>query len=780
MKKVFSLVAFLCVTIVMYAQVVEQFTNSNIGNSYSSGTFVGDGNIVWNYVNARGNQKTTTNNDKAISLNKAADACLFSDTITKGIKVLKFQYEQELTANCDASVFINDSCVGVLKTDNEADVTKFFSYSSQNFPENAVIRIQQNSAASGQLTIDDIYIEYAKTPFVCLSVNLGDTISACYSHKLSSYKVETIPENALKSTFINGNCVCALLQENLCGSVSVCFKDVVDTAFATLSDTTLSIDFFSIPSINDVVFTEIMADPSPVVGLPEFEYVEMYNNSDCAVQCSDLQIVIGTNAVKLPQKVFDSQTYLTIISSKAKSYIQDTSNYLFLDNFPAITNAGQTITLLYNNELISSVTFSDSWYGDKFKADGGWSLEKIDIENVSETKGNWLAANNRLGGSPGKGNSVSKENNDIISPEILSIQIVSDTTVFIQFSENINKSVFESVHFQDNEIVKIEPKDFSLSKYQITTKNYFQHNQSYNIDFLQNCTDFAGNQFVTTDFNFAITDSIIQRNSIVINEILFNPLSGNSDFVELYNNSNSYFDLSQLYVSNGIDFTRVSEIFLLFAPHTYALISPDADIYKTSSAYENSLFISSKLPTFPDDEGLVMLVNKWEEVIDSVAYSEKWHSSYISDVDGVSLERIDFSLPSEFASTWFSAAESVGFSTPAYENSQYKQKNFHSGISLESDVVTPNGDGDCDELLVLFGETDLGTMCNVRIFSTSGRWLRQIANNQLLGENDIIRWDCTNSNGNLLPSGIYLVHIELLKNGKKIHSEKIGFTILRE
>ena len=780
MKKIFSLTAFLCCCIALQAQVLEQFEQTDIGASYSSGSFLGDWNITWNYHDSRGNQQITRNQNKAISFNKSANACLYTDTIPYGIKSISFLYEQTLSTNCSADIYINDLKIGTIETLNEKGITKQYAVTI-DFDEKCVLKIQQTSDKSGQLTLDDISIQFAHTPFVCNAINtVGTTIIAAFSHPIATATISSFPENIFLTKKIEGNTLLLELYENICGTFTVDFSELSDTAGEVMVDTTFTLSFYGKPTVNSIVISEIMADPSPIVGLPEFEYVEMYNNSDCAVQCSDLQFVVGTNAVKLPQKIFDSQTYLTIISSKAKSYIQDTSNYLFLDNFPAITNAGQTIALLYNDEIISSVTFSDSWYGDSFKADGGWSLEKIDIENVSETKGNWSAANNRLGGSPSKENSVSKENNDIISPEILSIQIVSDSTIIIEFSENIDKSVFEEVHIQDNEIVKVEPIDFSLSKYQITAKNQFQHRQSYDIEFLQNCTDFAENQFIVTNHNFAITDSIIQRNSIVVNEILFNSLSGNSDFVELYNNSNSYFDLSQLYVSNGTDFTRVSETFLLFPPHTYALISADAEVYKTSSAYKNSLFISTKLPTFPDDEGLVMLINKWEDVIDSVAYSEKWHSSYISNVDGVSLERIDFSLPSEFASTWFSAAESVGFSTPAYENSQYKKKNFHSGISLESEVLTPNGDGDCDELVVLFGETDLGTMCNIRIFSTSGRLLRQVANNQLLGENDIIRWDCTNSNGNLLLSGIYLMHIELLKNGKKIHSEKIGFTILRE
>lgn len=775
MKKIFSLLYFFSIATCIYSQELEHFNALSATSTYSTGTFIGENNIVWNYTDSRGNQIVTQNKDKAISFNKSAVACLVSDTIPYGIKKLSFLYEQTLSTNCAANIYVNDSLVGTIATENEKGITKLFEI--ELFVEGKfVLKIQQASDKSGQITIDDICMRYIHTPFIIsdLSIN-NNKVIATFSHRLLSSKIVS---NCIDNQRIEDNQIVAELNPS-CGSCEIVIQNMIDTAYERLQDTSFIVFFYGKPIVNDIVITEIMAKPSPIVGLPDFEYVEIYNASDCVIQSSDLQLVVGTNNVQLPAKDLIAKEYYYIISEKAKSYVGDTTRALFVKNFPSITNAGQTIALLFGEKILSSVSFSDDWYQDEFKSDGGWSLEKIDVQNFSETSDNWGAVCNRLGGTPGLKNSIATANSDTIVPKIENIQILTDTIVEITFSENL--TIHQDIQIKPHkDVIAINTTNFSLSTYRISVSEPFVPQREYKLSIPSDMADYAGNHFENSEYVFAKTDSVLERKAIIINEILFNPSSGKSDFVELYNNSNSYFDLSQLYLSNGETFEQISTQFRLFPPHSYVVISPDSELYAEKSECPESIFISSELPTMPDNQGTVILYNRWEEVIDSVSYSESWHSSYLTDIEDVSLERMSFSSVSENQSSWISASATSGYSTPGCKNSQAKSIVVEKTFSMESNVITPNGDGENDVCVFFCGNDVVGTMSTIRIFSSSGRLVKQVCENYLLGANNIIRWDCTNDDGRLVRPGIYIAQIELFRNGKKVGGEKMSCTIERE
>ena len=126
---------------------------------------------------------------------------------------------------------------------------------------------------------------------------------------------------------------------------------------------------------------------------------------------------------------------------------------------------------------------------------------------------------------------------------------------------------------------------------------------TFNFNFLETTTytisangliDCSGNSIINA-MQFGMPDSSLE-NDIIINEILFNPKDDGVDYVEIYNNSNSFLDLSKLRIANFFKFGGVlssenskiiTEETLLFAPHTYLVLTNDSSKVKAQYNCEN-------------------------------------------------------------------------------------------------------------------------------------------------------------------------------------------------
>ena len=77
--------------------------------------------------------------------------------------------------------------------------------------------------------------------------------------------------------------------------------------------------FFAVYAVtgNDVVINEIMADPSPVVGMPEWEYLELFNTTAFPIDLTGWSLCIGTSVKTFPQVSIDSSGYLILCKSDA-------------------------------------------------------------------------------------------------------------------------------------------------------------------------------------------------------------------------------------------------------------------------------------------------------------------------------------------------------------------------------------------------------------------------------------------------------------------------------
>jgi hypothetical protein len=316
----------------------------------------------------------------------------------------------------------------------------------------------------------------------------------------------------------------------------------------------------------------------------------------------------------------------------------------------------------------------------------------------------------------------------------------------------------------------------SFDKVQLRLVNPMQANTVYNIT-ATNVSDCKNNVIGArnkTRIGLAVDAAVSE---IVINEILFNPKSGGSDYVEFYNHSNKVFDANKLYIANRNSSGVISTPKLFSTspyyifPGDYIAVTEDADNIALNYLVKNpdAVLIISSLPSFSDDEGDVVLLNFQGVVVDEVKYKGNWHFALIDDADGVSLERIDPDGISQDANNWHSAASTAGYGTPAYKNSQYKLlQSIVATIEVTPKVFSPDNDGRDDVATIQYKTTEPGYAANIIIYDANGRLVRNLVRNNILGLEGYWNWDGLDDKKLKLPVGTYILYTEIFNlKGKK-------------
>ncbi len=538
------------------------------------------------------------------------------------------------------------------------------------------------------------------------------------------------------------------------------------------------------PETGDIVISEIMADPEPVVSLPPDEYIEITNNRGFTSGLKNWKLVSGDQEYLLPEVNIGPFGILILCSAKDTSEFSPFGRVLGLKQFPVLTDNGKML-LLYDagGTLIHGVEYSNDWYGDEMKSDGGWSLEMVDTRNPFSCSANWAASRSKKGGTPGTVNSVKTDNPD----ESFS----GDLTVFPEDSINIvlrsQESLFcmtemkDSIFFDGRSPETISLTDPLFRQFLVRLGKPLGRGKLYRLDIQGKIRDFAGNRLVQKKCCFGLPEEGAE-NDILFNELLFNPFPGDPDYVELYNGSDKILDASRLeLVSVAATTGDTSQIYPLsgqpqcILPGEYFAVT--TDIGKISERYLSGnpdfLFEVGSLPSMPDDKGHLLLFSRELVRIDEVAYSEKMQSSLLSGYDGVALEKISPGSSSGDIGSWHSASESSGWGTPGAPNSVFSDNPPQEDIvSLSSTRITPDDDGIEDMLIINFNLQGNSNIVSVTIFDEWGNYVRKLADNMYAGPSATLAWDGIADDGSMAGTGIYIVYVSMFDESGKTHKWK--------
>ncbi len=262
--------------------------------------------------------------------------------------------------------------------------------------------------------------------------------------------------------------------------------------------------------------------------------------------------------------------------------------------------------------------------------------------------------------------------------------------------------------------------------------------------------------------------SIPGPGDIAINEVLFDPGTDDSPFIELYNTSNNFYNCSDLVmtIKKNNSFSTVSDIAdCLIYPDSFILFTNDrvSTILNYPSNRKSAIF-EVDLPTLSRDFGSIVLRTRSGALIDSIYYDEGFHHISLDDTRGVSLERISPVFPGLTLTDWNSASAQSGWGTPGLPNSQYiRLDTVRTAFQIENKTFSPDGDGYEDYMLIRFADEVAGQLATARIYDEFGREVFVFFRNELIGSGSTGKWDGTTGAKDRAATGIYILLVEFMQ-----------------
>lgn len=714
------------------------------------------------------------------------------------------QSEDNITHQFMASLQLRKQTDGswLLQYITEKDTNKLdgriTGFDPAEFAYSGILVRQSTASFHGKQSFDNWYIGPIRRdtipPFLEQVTAENNVVEFVFDEAISNQKVDEIAclvtpslGNILSKRVTKDTLQIAFGDSLKTGEYLFQLKNVEDVFGNRMRDTSLSLTYirYEKAAYKDVVITEIFADPSPAIELPEVEYIELYNRSDKVIQLRDWVLTDKKDTNYLSEYTLWPKTYVVLCDTSLLGSFP-VAKKLHVPGFISLNNSGDSLEL-YNSKksLIDEAHYTSEWHTEEWKKDGGWSLERIDVQTACLVQGNWASSISNQGGTPGKPNSVAQLLGDVLPPVPTKV-LVSTNQVSMYFDESIYYYTPNLLDFvvETNEVVSVAKS--SNYQLQIDLKHALDTGNFYDLE-LNNICDCQKN--ILKDYRITIGISAKPtRRSILINEVMYDPSVEQSEFVELYNNSNQLLDLRDVYIGIKNDdgnlkiLKQIATEGRMVLPGQYVAVSKEVvgvmiinDKVQAENCYE-----FSGMPSLTNDHGNIGIFDRYGNEIDWINYKDEMHNTLLNSTKGVSLERKVFDGVSDHYSNWTSASYVHHYATPGYKNSQQiSQEILKSTYQILCDPISPDDDGYCDELVVQFEPNISDANVHLEVFDLHGRLQKSIVNSGISGVENTYLWNLQNENGELVPQGVYVVVLEAINEQNEKLYFKAPFTIIR-
>lgn len=351
-------------------------------------------------------------------------------------------------------------------------------------------------------------------------------------------------------------------------------------------------------------------------------------------------------------------------------------------------------------------------------------------------------------------------------PTVVDVEVQSENMILVTYSEPVTQaSAMTLENYKIQGLVATAAEVVSPTVTEVTFDRPFAADQAFTIT-IENLVDVFDNameesQMFTLSFARPATDG-----DVIINEIMFAANVDGEDYVEIRNLTTDFLDLSGYTIGNNTKSTGATKLIAedtKIAPQGYLAFTEERDVLlEVYEPLEPQNVVEQDIPDFNNDEGNVYIAKPDGTILDSYDYNEDAHFELLSEVKGISLERVSASLPTDDPAAWASASKDVNYGTPGYENSAtLSMTEIEDMFEFVEKVFSPNADNDRD-LMVLAYELDKGGYtANIDVRDVGGFLIKRIKRNETLSTSGLITWNGLDENGKIANIGMYVLVGEL-------------------
>ena len=566
-------------------------------------------------------------------------------------------------------------------------------------------------------------------------------------------------------------------------SLSLDIRQIPDLEGNFLRDTTLRFTFLDPTDIplKALVINELMPAPRADLDLPNSEFIEVFHTGDYAVRLEGVRLSNSRSETILNDYWLKPGDYLILAPAGQASQFTQFGEVLAVENWPTLLNSADRISLKSTSGFsVDQISYgTSSWGGGDF-ASGGFSLEVSNPFYGCDNSDGLVPSVDLMRGTPGRENSVFTLEQTTSPLSILGTFFQDSMKVIVAFSQPVFSAYNPgSVAFFPG--LEVDSVFFANeSELIIVLQSPAKEGELYRLELegIQDCWGKVLPRFTVSDL---ILPSKPMQGDVILNELLFDPKSGDPKFVELRNVSKNYLNLEDWSLANLNPSGQVEQVRvfgsrgLILAPDAYLAITPDANRLKLSypKSASGSFSQVSSLPSYPISGGTVVLISAEGAIHETFAYNKDLHHPLLRDSKGVSLERISALSPASLPANWQSASGNEEYATPGRKNSQSIERELSQNrIQIEPEVFDPEGSTGTPFTTIRYQLDQSGWVGTFQLYSAGGQLVQVLAQNQLLGTTGLFTWTGTDSSGKQVRAGYYVLVVELYEAGGRTHTIK--------